>query len=79
MGAEGVVGVLSCAIQDKAPFFQFPLLLWVADLGRHVLDFQGPFPLGLLSPAVDSHELPVCKPFIGMIQQSLCQKLRLGS
>lgn len=24
MGAEGVVGVLGCAIQDKAPFFQFP-------------------------------------------------------
>ena len=46
------------------------LLLPVANLGWHVLDFQRPFPLGLLSPAVHSHELPVCKAFVGMIQQS---------
>ena len=45
-------------------------LLPVANLGWHVLDFQRPFPLGLLSPAVHSHELPVCKAFVGMIQQS---------
>lgn len=79
MGAEGVVGVLGRAVQDEAPFLQFPLFLRVADLRWHVLDFQGPLPLSLLSPAVYGHEFPVGKPFVGMVQQSLCQKLRLGS
>lgn len=45
------------------------MLLRVADLGWQILDFQGPLPFSLFSPAVDSHEFPVCKPFIGKIQQ----------
>lgn len=54
------------------------LFLWVADLGWHVLDFQGPLPLGLLSPAVHGHELPVCKAFVGMIQQPAIRNVGSG-
>lgn len=45
------------------------MLVRVADLGRHVLDLQGPHALGLLPPAVHRHELPVGKAFVGVVQQ----------
>lgn len=55
------------------------LFLRVADLGWDILNFQSPFPFSFFSPAVDSHEFPVCEPLIGEIQQSAIGNAALES
>lgn len=55
------------------------LFLWIANLGWDILNFQSPFPFSFFSPAVDGHELPVCEPLIGEIQQSATGNTALES
>ena len=69
------------AEEDLKCYLREPLTLFlrVADLGWDILNFQSPFPFSLFSPAVDSHEFPVCEPLVGEIQQSAIGNAALES